>query len=75
MKQIEKKVEEFRKCYKHSSLFECFDGCEKELTDWFTKALQDTRKEATKDLLKQMLKECDKTENEAGRLLVKKFMR
>ena len=72
-KQIKKKLKEFMKdC--ESSVYGQEADCT-EIKKYFTKAFQAIRKEATKDLLKQMLKECDKTENEAGRLLVKKFMR
>ena len=39
------------------------------ICDEFESLISQTKK----DLLKQMMEECNKTENEAGRLLVKKF--
>jgi hypothetical protein len=80
-KQPEGIVEEFKK-----KIWEWRCSADtKQVVEWLTKALQSQAdkywakgheagtKEARQDLLKEMLKECNRTENEAGRLLVEQF--
>ena len=71
-KQLSKLIKEkFPYISEYRGTTDTFEFIHDEIVDFIYQLL--TKK--IQDLLKQMMEECNKTENEAGRLLVKKFIK